>query len=405
MTSGAPPDRLGPALPGGSGPTRRGLLRGGGAVAFVGLSVAALKLPFFGVDGAEVAAASCVGKDISASDKKLVISNWPAYIDPRRKNTSTSSVFEQTTGVTVSYTADVNDNSEFYAKVKNQLGSCQPVKRDMMVLTDWMAARMIDLGWIQKLDVSKIPNVTNNIIDPLRDRPWDKDFSYHAPWQSGLTGIAYNSDEVDEVGSFAELLTRDDLKGRISLLTEMRDTMGFLLKVVGADPDKFTEDEWHNALDKLQSVVSAGQVRAFTGNEYIQDLAAGNIVACEAWSGDVIQAQVDNPAIKFVAPEEGLMLWSDNMLVPNLAQHEGNAELWMNYYYQPDVAAKLAAWVNYICPVQGAREEMEKIDPDLVDNPLIFPDDETLAKTMAFMALDEKQITQYEGEFADVTGG
>jgi spermidine/putrescine transport system substrate-binding protein len=176
-----------------------------------------------------------------------------------------------------------------------------------------------------------------------------------------------------------------------------------MLKVVGADPDKFTDDEWHNAIDKLQSVVSAGQVRAFTGNEYIQDLAAGNIVACEAWSGDVFQ--VDNPAIKFVTPEEGLMLWSDNMMVPNLAQHETNAEAWMNYYYQPDVAAKLASWVNYICPVEGAREEMEKINPDLVDSPLIFPDEETLAKTNAFMALNAAQIAQYEGEFADVTGG
>ncbi len=403
MTSG--PDRLEPVPPGGRGLTRRGALRGGGAVAFVGLSAAALKLPFFGVDGAQVDAASCIGQDVSATQKQLVISNWPAYIDPRRKNTSTSAVFEQTTGITVDYTADVNDNSEFYAKVKNQLGTCQPVKRDMMVLTDWMAARMIDLGWIQKLDTTKIPNVTANIIEPLRGLAWDPDFSYHAPWQSGLTGIAYNADETGEVKSFEELLTRSDLKGRISLLTEMRDTMGFLLKVVGASPDEFDDDDWGNAIDKLRSVVSSGQVRAFTGNEYIQDLAAGNIVACEAWSGDVIQAQVDNPAIKFVTPEEGLMLWSDNMLVPNLAEHQENAEAWMNYYYQPDVAAKLASWVNYICPVQGAREEMEKIDPDLVDNPLIFPDDETLAKTMSFMALDEKQITQYEGEFADVTGG
>jgi spermidine/putrescine transport system substrate-binding protein len=388
-----------------SGLTRRGVLRGAGGVAFVGASAAALKLPFFGVDGARVDSASCVGTDVSATDKKLVVSNWPAYIDPRRKNSSTSSVFEQQTGISVSYTPDVNDNSEFYAKVKNQLGACQPVGRDIMVLTDWMAARMIDLGWIQKLDVSRIPNVTGNIIAPLRDRPWDEDFSYHAPWQSGLTGMAYNSDATGEVKSFEELLTRDDLKGKISLLTEMRDTMGFMLTVVGADPDKFSDDDWHNALDKLQSVVSAGQVRAFTGNDYIQDLAAGNIVACEAWSGDVIQAQLDNPAIKFVAPEEGLMLWSDNMLVPNGAEHEANAEAWMNYYYQPDVAAQLASWVNYICPVQGAREEMEKIDPDLVDNPLIFPDDDMLSKTMAFMALDEKQITQYEGEFADVTGG
>jgi len=369
------------------------------------LSAAALKLPLFGVEGGQIATASCVGKDISATDKRLVVSNWPAYIDPRRTKQSTTSVFQDTTGITVDYTPDVNDNSEFYAKVKNQLGSCQPVKRDIMVLTDWMAARMIELGWVQKLDTSKIPNVTANVIDALRNRAWDPDFSFHVPWQSGLTGIAYNSEATGEVKSFEELLTRPDLKGKITLLSEMRDTMGFLLKMTGADPSDFTDDEWHNAIDKLQSVVSAGQVRAFTGNEYIQDLAAGNIVACEAWSGDVIQVQLDNPAIKFVTPEEGLMLWADNMLVPNLAQHQANAELWMDYYYQPDVAAKLAAYVNYICPVKGAQQEMEKIHPDLAANPLIFPDDETLSKTMSFMALKEAQITQYEGEFADVTGG
>jgi spermidine/putrescine transport system substrate-binding protein len=404
MTSGPPPDRLVPE-PVARGLTRRGVIRGGSAAAFVGLSLAAIKLPFFGVEGATVEAESCVGKDISASDKKVIVSNWPAYIDPRRKNTSTATVFQNTTGITVDYTPDINDNSEFYAKVKNQLGACQPINRDMIIMTDWMAARMIDLGWIQKLDARSIPNCHANLIPPLQNRPWDPDLSRHVPWQSGMTAMAYNAKETGEIKSFEELLTRPDLKGRITLLTEMRDTMGFMLKVVGADPADFDDDDWHNALDKLQSVVNAGQVRAFTGNEYIQDLAAGNIAACEAWSGDVIQAQVDNPDIKFVAPEEGLMLWSDNMMVPNQAEHQANAEAWMNYYYQPDVAAKLAAWVNYICPVVGAREEMEKIDPDLVDNPLIFPDEETLAKTMSFMALDEQQITQYEGEFADVTGG
>ncbi|MBJ7358370.1 MAG: spermidine/putrescine ABC transporter substrate-binding protein [Nocardioides sp.] len=392
-------------VPPARGTTRRGLLAGGGAVAFLGLSAAALKLPFFEVEGARVEAASCVGKDISETDKRLIISNWPAYIDPRRKKTSTASVFTATYGIEVDYTDDVNDNSEFYAKVKNQLGACEPVQRDMMVLTDWMAARMIDLGWIQKLDTARIPNVVDNVIDPLRDLAWDPDFEYHVPWQSGLTGIAYNADAVGEVRSFEELLTRSDLKGRISLLTEMRDTMGFLIKVTGGDPSDFDDDDWGNGIDLLRQVVADGQVRAFTGNEYIQDLAAGNIDACEAWSGDVIQAQYDNPAIKFVTPEEGLMLWSDNMLVPNLAEHQANAETWMNYYYQPDVAAKLAAWVNYICPVKGAQEEMEKLDPSLVDNPLIFPDDETLSQTMSFMALDEAQITQYEGDFADVTGG
>jgi spermidine/putrescine transport system substrate-binding protein len=405
MTSGPPPDQLGPMPGGGRGLTRRGVLRGGGAVAFVGLSAAALRLPFFGVEGAEVEAESCVGKDISATDKKLIISNWPAYIDPRRTKKSTSSVFQDTTGITVDYTPDVNDNAEFYAKVKNQLGACQPIKRDMIVMTDWMAARMIDLGWIQKLDASKIPNCTGNLIEPLRGRSWDPDLSYHVPWQSGLTGIAYNADVTGEVKSFEELLTRPDLKGRITLLTEMRDTMLFMLRVVGADPTTFTDDDWANAIDRLRQAVADGQVRAFTGNEYIQDLAAGNIVACEAWSGDVIQAQFDNKAIKWVAPEEGLSLWSDNMLVPNLAQHQTNAEMWMNYYYDPAVAAKLAAWVNYICPVNGAQQEMEKIDPSLVDNELIFPTEELLARTIAMRPLDEAESTKYEGEFADVTGG
>jgi spermidine/putrescine transport system substrate-binding protein len=274
-----------------------------------------------------------------------------------------------------------------------------------MMLTDWMAARMIGLGWIQPLDKSKVPNLHANLIEPLRNRQWDPDLEYHAPWQSGLTGIAYNAAKTKEVGSFEELLTRPDLQGRVTLLSEMRDTMGFMLKVVGADPGDFSDDEWHDAIDRLQAAVSGGQVRAFTGNEYTQDLAAGNIHACEAWSGDVIQLQADNPDIKFVAPEEGLSLWSDNMIIPNLATHQANAEEWINYYYDPAVAAKLASWVNYICPVAGAREEMESIDPSLVDQPLIFPDDQMLASTFDFMPLDDQQTTMYEGDWANVTGG
>ena len=226
---------------------------------------------------------------------EVIISNWPGYIDPMKKPTSTVSVFQDRTGITVNYTDDVNDNSEFYAKVKNQLGACEPINRDMMMLTDWMAARMISLGWIQPLDKAKVPNLHANLIEPLRNRQWDPDLEFHAPWQSGLTGIAYNAAETGEVKSFEELITRSDLKGRITLLSEMRDTMGFMLKVQGADPSDFTEDEWKDAIDRLKGVVSAGQVRAFTGNEYIQDLAAGNIVACEAWSGDVIQAAVREP--------------------------------------------------------------------------------------------------------------
>jgi spermidine/putrescine transport system substrate-binding protein len=383
--------------------SRRTLLQGAGVAAAVGGS--ALVLPLFGVPGAQQDPAECRAEDLSESQKRLIISNWPGYIDPRRQPESTLNVFQERTGVTVDYTDDVNDNAEFFAKVRNQLGACEPIDRDMMMLTDWMAARMIDLGWIQPIAKDKVPNLHANLIKPLRGRQWDPDRQFSAPWQSGLTGIAYNAAETGEVKSFSELLTRSDLNGRVTMLSEMRDTMGFMLRVVGADPGDFTPDEWADAIEELRKAVAAGQIRAFTGNEYIQDLTAGNIAACEAWSGDVIQAQFENPDIRFVAPEEGMSLWSDNMLVPNLAQHQANAEAWIDYYYEPEVAARLAAWVNYICPVEGAREEMEKIDPSLVDNALIFPSEEDLADTFDFMPLDDDLREQYEGEWADVTGG
>jgi spermidine/putrescine transport system substrate-binding protein len=184
----------------------------------------------------------------------------------------------------------------------------------------------------------------------------------------------------------------------------MNDTMLFMLLLEGADPEDFSDDEWSSAIGRLEGYVAAGQVRRFTGNDYIRDLNAGNIVACEAWSGDVIAMQYDNPDIKWVVPEEGLSIWSDNMLVPNKADHKANAEALMNHYYDPEVAATLAAWVNYICPVAGAKEAMEKIDPSLVDNPLIFPDEEFLANAYGFMELDEKTRQQYDKDFAKVIG-
>jgi spermidine/putrescine transport system substrate-binding protein len=383
---------------------RRTFLKGAGVAAF-GVGSAAL-LPVFGTPSAHQDPTACKIPDLSASQKRLVISNWPAYIDPAtKKEKNTLDDFEAATGIQVSYTDDVSDNAEFFAKVRNQLGSCQPVGRDMMVLTDWMAAKMIGLGWVQPLAADKVENLHKNLIPALQGRAWDKDRTYSAPWQSGLTGIAYNAKLTKPVGSFEELLTRPDLKGKITLLSEMRDTMGFMVLVAGGNPEKFTDLQWEQGIEKLRKAVKGGQVRAFTGNEYIQDLTAGNIVACEAWSGDVIQAQFDNPDIKFVRPEEGLALWADNMLVPNKAAHESNAEKWIDYYYEPAVAAKLAAYVNYICPVQGAQQEMEKIDKTLVENKLIFPSEDDLKGAFAFMALDDKQEQKYEGEWSDVTGG
>ena len=371
-----------------------------------GASLAALKLPFFATDGAQQVPANCRSADVSASDKRLVISNWPGYIDPKKKSTSTFQVFEDRTGITVDYTDDVNDNAEFYAKVKNQLGACETIGRDMIILTDWMAARMIGLGWIQPLDKAKVPNLHDNLIEPLRNRQWDPDLKFHAPWQTGLTGIAYNAAKTGEVKSFDELISRSDLKGRITLLSEMRDTMGFMLKVVGADPSKFTPAQWGNAIDRLQEVVSARagpglhRQRVHPGPRGGEHRGLRGVVRRRRSSSSSTTRTSSSST-----PEEGLSLWSDNMLVPNHATHQANAEEWINYYYEPEVAAKLAAWVNYICPVEGARQAMEKIDPSLVDNQLIFPDEKTLSVAFDFMPLDDRQTVEYERDFSDVTGG
>jgi len=390
----------------GRGLSRRGFLRG---ASLAGLAVGApALLSACGTEAAKQTQASCQTDDKSATEKTLAISNWPLYIDEAKKNGQTVyptlQKFEKESGIKVDYTTDYNDNNEFFGIVRNQLADCQPTGRDIIVPTDWMAARMIDLGWIQELDKSKLPNVQANLAESLRSPSWDPERKHSVPWQSGLTGIAYNADLVDEVGSFEDLLTRSDLKGKVTLLSEMHDTMVFLLLMTGADPEDFTEDEFGVAIDRLGEAVDAGQIRAFTGNDYAQDLVKGNVVACEAWSGDVIQLQFDNPNIKFVAPEEGISLWSDNMMVPNQGFHKANAEAWMDFYYQPEVAAELAAWVNYICPVQGAQDAMTKIDPDLAENQLIFPTSETLANGYDFMALDTKTEQKYQQMFADVIG-
>jgi spermidine/putrescine transport system substrate-binding protein len=382
--------------------SRRTMLRGAsaGALAVAGGGV----LSSCGTEGSAQTSESCTSEDVSETEKQVVWSNWPAYIDPIKQADSTLKAFEKKTGITVEYTDDVNDNNDFYGKVRNQLGDCATTGRDMFTLTDWMAAKMIGLGWLQKLDKDNMPNVQANLLENLRSPSWDPEREYSVPWQSGLTGIAYNSAQTKEVGSFEEMLTRSDLKGKVTLLSEMQDTMIFMLLVTGADPSDFSEDEWGTALDRLEEVKDSGQIRAFTGNDYLQDLAQGNVLACEAWSGDVIQLQFSNPDIKFIAPEEGLSLWSDNSLVPNKATHKANAEALMDYYYDPQVAAELAAWVNYICPVQGAQEAMTKIDPSLAENKLIFPDDELLSKTYDFMALSPEEEEQYQQDFARVIG-
>lgn len=395
--------RIRDELGAGTGLSRRGFLRGAG-VSALGLGGLSL-LSACGTSGAKIEKGSCQSTDLSAQQKSIVFSNWIGYIDPIKAKGSTLSTFEQQTGISVDYrNGDVNDNEQFFAKVSPQLQSCKSTGRDVFVVTDWMAARMVDLGWIQKLDHSKMPNVQANMIPFLQSPDWDPHRDYSVPWQSGMTGICYNSDLTDPVTSFKELLTRSDLKGKIELLTEMRDTMLFMLLLEGSDPTDFTADEYSSAISSLQKYVDNGQVRRFAGNDYVDDMKSGDIVACEAWSGDVINLLGGDP-YKWVPPEEGFAIWTDNMLVPNKAEHKSNVEELMNFYYDPVNAAKLAAWNYYFCPVQGAQQKIGQFDKSAVHSNFIFLDQKTLQSGYQFMSLSDSQEQNYQRQFNEVMGG
>jgi spermidine/putrescine transport system substrate-binding protein len=379
----------------------RGTLASGAMLAAGGALVAC------GTEGAQQTEATCTSEDLSATQKTIAFSNWPQYIDVAEDDESkrpTLEAFQAQTGITVTYTEDINDNNEFFGKVQNQLAACQSTDRDIIVVTDWMSARLIRLGWVQKLDKSKMPNVQKNLLPTLRGRPFDKNDEYAVPWQSGLTGLAFNGNVTEPVRTIDDLFTRADLKGKVTALSEMRDTVGLVLQSLGHDPSNFTDAQYDDALNKIKQAVDSGQIRRFTGNDYAPELAKGDIAACIAWSGDVLQLNAEDPKVEFFAPESGIMLFSDNSSVPNKSAHKANAEQLIDYYYDPKVAAELAAYVNYICPVQGAKEEMAKIDPDLASNPLVFPDEATLGKAKVFMALTEDQERSYEQKFQQVIG-
>jgi spermidine/putrescine transport system substrate-binding protein len=248
-----------------------------------------------------------------------------------------------------------------------------------------------------------MPNVDANLLDWFKTPAWDPDRKYSVPWQAGMTGICYNSELVDPVESFEDLLTRPDLKGKVTVLSEMRDTMIFMLLLQGADPEDFTSQEYSAAIGELKSAVDSGQIRRFTGNDYIDDLKSGNVVACESWSGDVSQLGGDN--FKWVKPSEGFAVWADNMMVPNLATHKANVEKLIDFYYQPKVAAQLAAWNYYVCPVRDAADHMAEFDKSAVDNPLIFPDEQELDAGIDFMPLDSGQDKEYQQQFNEVQSG
>ncbi len=346
--------------------------------------------------------------DLSDSQKTVNWSNWPEYIDVDDGNASkhpTVDAFTAKTGIKVTYTEDVNDNNQYFAKIQPQLAAGRAISADVFVVTDWMASKMIQLGYLQPLDHSLIPNF-KNLQPALLNVPFDKGRKYSLTWQSGLTGIAQNPKATGgrTINSMDQLLTDSSLKGKVTLLTEMRDTVGLTLLDLGYNCEDFTDDQFNKAIAKLQKAVDAKQIRQFTGNDYAQGLVSGDIAACLAWTGDVVQLKADNPDLAYVLPPAGYTLWSDNFVIPVRTQHKKNAETLINYYYDPAVAAKVADAVNYITPVAGTQAILAKQDAEVAKNELIFPTSKTLSKAKGFMELTADEEKRYSAAFAKLSG-
>ncbi|MFJ6514379.1 PotD/PotF family extracellular solute-binding protein [Streptomyces sp. NPDC091406] len=386
--------------------TRRSLLRasGMGALAIGGIAT----LGACGIPPAGRAEGAAAADDHSAKEKVLNFSNWTEYMDVSEdeKSRPTLEAFTKRTGIRVKYTEDINDNVEFFGKIKPQLAAGQDTGRDLICVTDWLAARIIRLGWAQKLDPSNLPHAFANVSAQFRSPDWDPGRAYSYPWTGIPTVIAYNKKATGgrKVDSVTQLLDDPKLKGRVSFLSEMRDTVGMTLLDQGKDPGKFTDADFDSAIGRLQKAVDKKQIRRFTGNDYTADLSKGDIAACVAWAGDVIQLQADNPDIEYAIPAAGYITSSDSLLVPAQARHKTNAEKLIDYYYEPPVAAQLAAYINYVCPVDGVREELARIDEAMASNTLILPDKEMAAKSRSFRSLSTEEETAYEEKFAKLIG-
>jgi len=339
---------------------------------------------------------------VDASGKpsgELVISNWPLYIDKQ-----TIPDFEDKTGVTVKYIEDVNDNAEFFGKVQPQLDQGESGGRSIFVVTDWMANKMHELGYLQNFDKSGMVNNYKNLVPSLANPPFDPNRDFSMPWQTGMTGLVVRKDLAPDVTSICDLFD-PQYAGKVEMLTEMRDTVPLVMKCNGVDLSKATEQDWLDAIAKIQDAVDSGQIRRFTGNDYARDVTSGDAVAVIGWSGDAVQLQADDPNIEFRMPEEGCMLWSDNMVIPIGAPNPTAAEAFMNYVYDPKNQAQIEAYVNYVSPVAGTKEILLKEDPSVAKNQLIFPDEQFTAKCDSAPSISGKEEQRITQAFESVVSG
>lgn len=346
--------------------------------------------------------AAC-GGDSGGGATGLNIDTWPIYIDDDPE-TGTIARFAKATGIEVAWNEVINDTNEYFAKIQPQLSRGKTIGADIMTPTFWLVPRLIELGWAQKL-----PSFANraNLVPWLEKPSWDPTGEYSIPWQAGVTGIAYNRKAAGgDVTSMAQLLA-PALKGRVGVLTEMRDTVGLFMLADGKDPATATVASAQGAFAMLEKAKYDGQIRRFTGQDYLDDLVAGNFAACIAWSGDAAQLAREDPNIGFAIPTEGGMQWADCMVIPKGSTKLDNAATFMNFVYDPANAARIAAAVQYISPVRGVADELRKLGPEeaaLAGSAVLFPDAATTARLHTFASLDEAQEAVFEETFSRIAG-
>ena len=333
---------------------------------------------------------------------KLTISNWPGYIDPGPDGTVAE--FEKKTGVEVDYIDDITSNTVFFGKLQPQLDRGESGGRDIFVVTDWMAKRMYDLGYVQELDHADLQTVFDNILPQFEKAAGDPDRKFMIPWQGGQTGIWVDTAKAPEIESISDLFD-PKYKGQVILLDEMRDTVPLVMQSEGIDVDTATKDDWLAAIDKIDKAVDSGQIRKITDNSYTEDLTAGNAVASLGWSGD--GSLIGRDTVEWRKPKDACDTFFDQMVIPVGAPNTAAALAFMNFVYRPEVQVDITAWVNYVQPVQGVQELLKKQDPELGNSKLIFPPPEYTAGCTEDPDPpgDFEDVRDVEGAYQDVISG
>ncbi|MBA3728125.1 MAG: spermidine/putrescine ABC transporter substrate-binding protein [Actinobacteria bacterium] len=384
--------------------SRRDLLRYTGRG--VGAFGAGALLAACGVEGQDTAprrspgAASPSPSPLPPKAGVVNVANWPLYIDLEDGQSATLDKFKQATGIDINYKEDIGDNDEFFGTdLQQQIQAGQATEWDIIVMTDWMIDKLIQLGWLEPLHHDVLPNVTANLDAKFNDPWYDPGNGFSVPYAAGITGIGYNKKLTGRpITSIADLFDTE-FAGQVGMFSEMRDTYNFALLLMGKDPTTATLADIEAATETLRQQRDDGIVRAYYGNDYTDQLAGGNLALTMAWSGDVNYLALDNPDLAFVVPDEGGNRWTDNLAIPLRAEHPTDAHAWIDFVYDVEVATGITEWVWYESPVAGVQQQIQEDaqeDPSLepvAESDLVWPTPEILEKTHSYkrLSLEEEE--------------